>query len=87
MSLGPLVLQRRVHAGVELHRAEVDVLVQLEPQPQQQALFQDARGDLRVADGAEVDGVERAQLGDLLVGDDGDGLAVRVAAAGQVGRR
>ncbi len=60
--LRPLVLERAVHAGVELDRPQVDVLVQLEPHGEQDALLQDARRHVGVADGAQVDGVELAQL-------------------------
>ena len=64
MSLGPLARERRLDAGKQLHRPQVDVLIELEPQLQQQALFQDARLHVGMADGAEIDGVELAQLVD-----------------------
>ena len=62
MSSGPLSFSGVSTLGIELDRAQVDVLVQLEAQPQQDALLQDARLHVRVADGAQVDGVEAAQL-------------------------
>ncbi len=64
MSSGPLSGQRRLDAGKQLHRPQVDVLIELKPQLQQQALFQDARRHVGMADGAQEDGVELAQLVD-----------------------
>ena len=60
--LGALAGQRRLDAGIELDRAQVDVLIELETQFQQQALFQDARRDVGMPDRAEKDGVEGAQF-------------------------
>ena len=60
--LGLLVLQRAVNAGIELDRAQVDVLVQLEADAEQHALLEDAGLDVGVADGAQEDGVELPQL-------------------------
>ena len=54
MSSGPLSGQRRLDAGEELHRPQVDVLVELEPQLQQQALFEDARRHVGMADRARA---------------------------------
>ena len=54
--------QRPAHAGVEPGRAEVDVVVELEPQAQQQPPLEDAAWHRRVADRAEQDGVVLAQL-------------------------
>ena len=62
MSLGPLVLERRLDARVELHRAQVDVLVELEAQPEQDALLEDAGLHVGMADRAEEDRVEAPQL-------------------------
>ena len=56
--LRALVLDGAFHAGIEAHGPEVDVLVQLEAELQENALFQYPRLHVRVADGAEVDGVE-----------------------------
>ena len=53
-------------------------------QPEQQALLQDARGDLRMTHRPQVDGVEGPQLGDLLVTDDGDGGPLRVPAGREI---
>ena len=78
--LRALVLERAVDARVELHRPQVDVLVELEAQPQQDALLEDARRDVRVPDGAEVDGVEPAQLLEDGVGQDLAGPHVALAA-------
>ena len=44
-------------ARVQPHRAQVDVVVEFEPQPQQQAALEHAAGHARVADRAEQDRV------------------------------
>jgi len=54
-------------------------VVELEPEPQQQAALEDAARHSRVAHGAEQDGVVLADLRQHLVGQ---GLAGRVPAAG-----
>jgi hypothetical protein len=41
------VLDGRFHAGIELHGAQVDVLVQFKAHAQQDALFEDARQHFR----------------------------------------
>ena len=50
------------HAGVEPGGAQVDVVVEGEPQPEQQPALEHAAGHRRVADGAEQDRVVAAQL-------------------------
>ena len=60
--LRPLVLERAVLRAVKFHGTEIDVLIQLEPQAEQDAFFQNARLDLRMADRAEENGLELAQL-------------------------
>ena len=62
MSIGPGAGQRAGHAGVQPGRPQVHVVVELEPQPQQQAALEDARRHRRVADRAEQDRVVLAQL-------------------------
>ena len=66
--LRPLVLERTVGGAEQFHRAEIDVLFQFEPQPQQEAFFQNAGLHLRVADGAEENGLVAAELLDGAVG-------------------
>ena len=78
--LGALVPERRLDAGVELHGAEVDVLVEGEAQLEQEALLEDAGLDAGVADGAEEEGVVLLEGGDLGVVDDLAGLEVAFAA-------
>ena len=51
--LGSLVLERAESFVVQLHGTEIDVLFHLEPQPQQNPLFQDAGFHVGMADGAE----------------------------------
>ena len=84
MSSGPLPASGRLDAGEQLHRPQVDVLIELEPQFQQQALFQDARLHVGMADGAEVDGVELPELVDAAGGQRFAGLQVALAAPVEV---
>src|SRR5690606_33119806 len=51
--LGALAPEGALDAGVELHGAQVDVLVKLEAKAEQDAFLEDAGSDARVADGAE----------------------------------
>ncbi len=60
--LGLLVLERAEALVVEFDRAQVDVLLQLEAGAEQDALFQDARLHVGMADGAEQDGRELPQF-------------------------
>ena len=66
-------------ARVELGRAQVDVVLQGEPDRQQHAALEDAARDARVADGAEQDRVVALQLVQDAVGQR---LAGGVPAAG-----
>ena len=59
---GTLVLQGAVHVGVEFDRTQVDVLVQFKAGSEENTLFQDPGSNVRMANGAQVDGVEAAQL-------------------------
>src|SRR5699024_1348827 len=61
--------ERGGHAGVDPGGPEVDVVVELEAQPQQQAPLEDAAGHGRVAHGAEEDGLVPADRGEVLVGE------------------
>ena len=56
------VLERRLDAGEQFHRPQVDVLVEAEAEVEQQLALQDAGGDVGMADRAEQDRVELAQL-------------------------
>src|SRR6185503_11211956 len=60
--LGPLVLERRVDARIELDGPKVDVEVELEARAEEDALLEDARLHVGVADGAEQDRVELPQV-------------------------
>src|SRR5439155_15605858 len=79
-----LVLERAVDARIELDGAQVDVLVELEAQAEEDALLEDARFDVGVADGAEIDGIEAAQLLEDGVWKDVAGLLVALAAEVEV---
>ncbi len=76
--LRPFVLQRRLDAGVELHRAQVDVEVELEAQAQEHAREILRVGHPRVADRAEQDRVGGLQLLPHLIGDRHAGAQVFV---------
>ena len=53
---GPAVRERRIDAGEQAHRAQVDVLIELLAQRKDQLPHRDVIGHRRIADGAEVDG-------------------------------
>src|SRR6478609_1192839 len=69
--------ERTVDPGVQPRRTQIDVVVQREPDAQQQATFQHAAGHRRITDGTEQDRVVTAQLVDHGVGQH---LAGRVVA-------
>src|SRR5439155_19773883 len=50
------------HSGVELGRAQVHVVVEFEPQPQQQSALENAGRDRRITYGAEQDRVVLAEF-------------------------
>jgi hypothetical protein len=56
--------ERSADAGIQPGGAQVDVVVELEAQPQQQAALQNATGHRRVADSAEQDPVVLLQFGE-----------------------
>src|SRR6185437_3164113 len=68
------------HAGPQLGRPEVDVQVELGPQPEQQAALEHAGRHGRVANRAEQDRVHGAQLGQHRVGQHLSGLVVVLRA-------
>ncbi len=75
----PRLAQRRGHARVEPGRPQVHVVVELEPQPQEQPPLQHPARDAGVADRPEQDRVVLADLGERGVGE---GLAGGVPALG-----
>ena len=83
--LGLLVFQRAEALVVELDRAQVDVLLQLEAGAQQDALFEDARLHVGMADGAEQDGRELPQFRQHAVRQHLAGAQVALAAEVVVG--
>ena len=78
--LWPLVGERRRYVGIELDRAQVDVLVQLETQPEQNTLFEDTGLDVGVPDRAEVYRVEGAEIVCRRIGQHLARLKVAIAA-------
>ena len=78
--LGPLSFERRLDARKKLHRAEVDVLVELEAQLQQQALFEDARARRRDARPHPGTSRRRCELFDGPLGKDFAGFQIAVTA-------
>ena len=60
----------RRHARISDHRAQVHVLVELEPDPEQQVALEDPGLHSRIADRAQQDRVARPELVELGVGQD-----------------
>ena len=80
MCSGPLSLSGQSCSAVKFHRAEIDVLFQLETQAEQDAFFQNARLDLRMADGAQENRLELAQFVHGAVGQHLAGFEIAFAA-------
>ncbi len=80
-----LVRQRRLHAGQELDRPEVDVLVEVEPEREQDPLLEDAGLDALVADRTEVDRPELREFREVVLGQELAGLEVAVRADRELG--
>ena len=80
-----LVRERGRHAGQELDRPEVHVLVEVEPEREQDPLLEDARLHPVVADRAEVDGRELREFGEVVLGQELAGLEVAVRADRELG--
>ena len=78
-------LQRAEPLVEQLDRAKVDVLLQLEAQPQQDALLEDARLDVGMPDRAEQDGRELPQVIRRAVGQRLVGSHVAFAAEVELG--
>jgi hypothetical protein len=78
--------QRTPHARVEPGGPEVDVVVELEAQPQQQAALEDAARHGGVADGAEQDRVVLLELGEHRFGQELTGGVPARGAEVVVGR-
>ena len=76
----PFVLERAILGAIKFHGAEVDVLLQFETQAQQNPLFENPGLDLRMADGAEKNRLELAQLRHRAVRQRFAGFEVTVAA-------
>ena len=56
------------HTRIQPGRPQIDVVVEFEPNPQQQAAFQHAAGHRRIADRAEQDRVVRTELVENRIG-------------------
>src|SRR4029453_16217220 len=69
-----------LHAGIPDHWTEVDVLVELEPDPEKQVALEDPGFHTRVADGPEEDGVHPSKHGEFLFWEDFTRLQVPVGA-------
>ncbi len=78
--VGPLAADRALDPREQADGAEVDVLVEVEPEAQQDPFLQDARGHPGMADGTQQDGVDVAQLADRPVGQDLAGPQITLAA-------
>ena len=75
---------QRLHAREPDHRAEVHVLVELEPDPQQQVALEDPGRHARIAHRAQQDRVEAAHRLEVLVGQGLAGAQVAVGAQVEV---
>ena len=78
--LRALAGQRGFDAGEQFHRPQVDVLVEAEPQFQEQALFEDAGGDVGMAHRAQQNGGKGAQFVERLGRHDLAGPQIALAA-------
>ena len=78
--LRPLVLERAIQRAIKFHGAKIDVLLQLETQTEQDAFFQNARLDLRMADRAEKNRLELAEFVHRVVGQHFAGFQIAFAA-------
>jgi hypothetical protein len=56
-----LAPDRRLHALIELHRPEIDILLKIEPKPQQDTLLEDSRRHARVPYRTQENGVAAPQ--------------------------
>ena len=78
--LGFFALQGAIFGAVEFDRAQIDVLVQREAGFQQDADFQDAGFDIRVADGAQIEGGVLAEFVQRGIGERFAGFQVALGA-------
>jgi hypothetical protein len=77
--LRPFVLERGLHIGIQLHRPQVDVLIEGEARLEQNAYFQNAGLDVGMADGAQENGIELLELLQCTVRQDLAGALVALA--------
>ena len=78
--IGTLVLERGLDAGIEAHRAQVDVLVEGKAQLQEDPLLEDPRLDVGVSDRAEQDRLVLLEILQATVGQNLTGALVAFAA-------
>ena len=78
--------QGRGHSGVEVGGAHAYSLVEAATHGKQEAVQGDVVRDVGVSDGAEEDGVEAGELFQAILGHQAAGLAVVVAAPGELGK-
>jgi len=77
--LRPFVLERGLHIGIQLHRPQVDVLIEGEARLEQNAYFQNAGLDVGMADGAQENGIELLELLQCTVRQDLAGALLALA--------
>ncbi len=77
---GAFVAKRRFDAGEQLHRPQVDVLVEAEAQVEQQLALQDAGLHVGMPDRAEEDCIELPQLVETVGGQGFARFEIAVAA-------
>ena len=86
MSAGPLSLSGVSTPGNSFTGPQVDVLVEAEAEVEQQLALEDAGGDVGMADGAEQDRVELAELVEAVGGQRFARFEIAVAAPVEVGQ-
>ena len=79
MSSGPLFRIGVSTPGIEADGTKVDVLVEVEPEPEQDPLLEDSRRDVGMAHGAQQDGVAGAEPADRRLGQDLAGRQIPLA--------
>ena len=84
--VGPFSCQRGLDAGEQFDWSEVDVLIQAEPQIEQQLAFEDAGSDVGMADGAQQNCVELAELVEPVFGQGFARFEKSIAAPVEVGQ-
>jgi hypothetical protein len=68
-----LAADRALDAGIKLDWTQVDVLVEVEPNPEKNSFFQDSRSDRGMTDRTQENGVAACELADFVFRKDRTG--------------